>query len=226
MTARYHPRQPGGFTLLEVLAALAVLGLVLLALGQGVQFGQQAWRGTGKAMAWPDQIEPLDRTLRQLVTQALTPDEVQSGGSAQNGPIQGGEAVLEVVARLPLPDGAATGGRLAPTEARLEVDGSHRLVLRLLPHLNVQWVTPPRGELVVLAEHVERIEFAYWSAAAGGGGQWVRTWPGPALPALVRIRLLFPAGDARHWPDIVAAPAVGNLASQRLPAGMGRQHVV
>lgn len=210
-------RQPisaqAGFTLLEVLAAMAIFGLLLLALGQGMQFGLQAWRSQARTMAWPDEIEGLDRTLRRLVVRAVSTEEVQPGG-----PIQGGPAVLDVVARLARPQGDPP----VPTEARLEVDAAHRLVLRLLPHLNVRYASPPRAELIVLAERVERIEFAYWQAAPGGGGTWLRAWPGPAVPALVRIRLRFPPGDARHWPDIVVAPAMAGFASLACPCSYDR----
>lgn len=202
-----------GFTLLEVLAAMAIFGLLLLAFGQGMQFGLQAWRSQARATAWPDEIEGLDRTLRQLVVRAVSTEEVQPGG-----PIQGGPAVLDVVARLPRPQ----GGPPVPTEARLEVDASHRLVLRLLPRLNVHYLTQQRPDLIVLAERVERIEFAYWQSAPGGGGTWLVAWPGPAMPALVRIRLRFPPGDVRHWPDIVVAPAMGGFASLACPSSCDR----
>jgi general secretion pathway protein J len=197
-------RQPDGFTLLELLAVLAVFGMLLLALGQGMQFGLQAWRIQARAMTWPDDAEALDRALRRLVGGALAPDEVEG-----RGPLIGEPAVLDVVTRLSGP----AGGPPAPTGARLEVDGAHRLVLRLLPRPHVRWQMPPRPAVVVLAERIERIEFAYWKAAPGGGGAWQRAWPGPDMPALVRMRLVFPPGDARRWPDIVAGPALGGLAS-------------
>ncbi len=199
-------RRERGFTLLEVLAALSVFGLILLILGQGMQFGLSAWRAQGRALALPDEMETLDRMLRRLVTRAVALDE-----SSQGGPIQGGAGLLDVITRLPGRD----GGAAVPTQARLEVDGTHRLLLRLVPRWHVRWQVPPAGEVVVLAERIERIEFAYWQPAQGGGGSWVRTWPGPALPGLVRMRLVFPAGDARHWPDIVAAPMTRGFAGQQ-----------
>ena len=184
-----------------------MFGLLLLALGQGVQFGMQAWRSQARALAWPDDMEPLDRLLRRLVTRTVGADELQ-----QRGPLQGGPAVLDLVTRVT----GETGGAASMMEARLEVDGAHRLVLRLLPRPHVRWLTPPRPELVVLAERIERIEFAYWQPAPGGGGAWQRDWPGPATPTLVRIRLVFPPGDRRRWPDIVAAPSLAGLASSFL----------
>jgi general secretion pathway protein J len=200
--ARARPHQ-AGFTLLEVLATLAIFGMLLLVLGQGMQFGLQAWRGQTRAAAWPQEAETLDRTLRRLVTRSLSAEEMQQGL-----PIQGGPTTLVVIARLPRPQ----GGPPMPTEARLQLDGTHRLMLFLLPRWNVRPVTPPVIEPMVLAERVERIEFAYWQEAEGGGGAWLRAWPGPGVPALVRIHLVFPPGDPRHWPDIVAAPAMAPLA--------------
>ena len=197
-------RHPAGFTLLELLAALAVFGLLLLALGQGLQFGLQAWRLQARTLAWPDDMEALDRTLRRLVTSAVGADEIE-----HRGPFIGEPGSLDVVTRLSRPD----GGLPAPAEARLEVDSAHRLVLRLVPRPHVRWQIPPHAQLLVLAERIERIEFAYWQADPGGGGAWQRSWPGPDPPALIRMRLLFPRGDTRRWPDIIAAPALGALAS-------------
>jgi general secretion pathway protein J len=200
-------RRQAGFTLLEVLAALAVFGLVLLGLGQGLQFGLQAWRGQARMLAWPEDMEALDHTLRLLVTRALGADESQPGG-----PIQGGPAQLLIVTRLARPE----GGYPVPTEARLQVDAAHRLVLFLLPRPHVSWRVPPRIEERVLAEGVQRLELAYWKPEAGGG-TWLLEWNDPAPPALVRIRLLFPPGDPRRWPDIVAAPSLGTISSSLLP---------
>jgi prepilin-type N-terminal cleavage/methylation domain-containing protein len=42
MTKSSHGH-PAGFTLLEILIALAILGFILLSLGQGLRFGLTAW---------------------------------------------------------------------------------------------------------------------------------------------------------------------------------------
>lgn len=212
------PGRQAGFTLLEVLAALALFSLLLLVLGQGMQFGQRAWRGQARALSWPDEMEALDRTLRQMITRAVSVDESKAvdgnkpDGSGQIGPLVGGPAVMDVVTRMAQPGSVFP----TPTEMRLEVDTAHRLVVRMLQHAHVRWITPPAQQLVVLAERVDRVEFAYWQLTPAGGA-WVRDWPGPALPVLVRIRLRFPSGDLRHWPDIVAAPATRALSASAAP---------
>ena len=47
--------------------------------------------------------------------------------------------------------------------------------------------------------------------AAAGFAQNTRQG-GPAIPQLVRIRLTFAKGDARHWPDMIVAPQLWSPA--------------
>jgi prepilin-type N-terminal cleavage/methylation domain-containing protein len=56
-----------GFTLLEVLAALAVLGLVIALLSQGVRFGLQASRHGNRLAADADAGQIADGKLLTLV---------------------------------------------------------------------------------------------------------------------------------------------------------------
>jgi general secretion pathway protein J len=130
----------------------------------------------------------------------------------------GAPEVCEMVTLLPASPG---GGHAGPAAVRLEVDAAHRLVLRWVPAPHVIWFRPPPLQETVLLDRVERIEFAYWKEAAGGGGAWQRSWNDSAAPSLVRLRIVFPRGDPRRWPDIVAAPRLDRGASRLLlfPAG-------
>ena len=43
---------------------------------------------------------------------------------------------------------------------------------------------------------------------------WHETWiDRPAPPALVRIRVKFPAGDRRVWPELIVAPRISTDAN-------------
>ena len=35
---------------------------------------------------------------------------------------------------------------------------------------------------------------------------WQVQWEGPAIPELIRLRLVFAEGDRRRFPDLIAAP--------------------
>ena len=197
-----------GFTLMEVLAALVVLGLLLAGLAQGVQFGLRAWDLQARDVAWRNDIEATDRAIRLLIRR------IRSGAEARDRPaVVGGPQSCELITMLP-PHAADPAG---PVVARLEVDAAHRLVLRWLPAPHVTWFgPPPQRREAVLLDRVERVEFAYWREQAGGGGGWQRNWDEPEPPSLVRLRIVFPRGDTRRWPDIVAAPRLDRTSSRFL----------
>jgi len=103
-----------------------------------------------------------------------------------------------------LPDVAA-GLPVRHVEAGLLVDSSHRLVLRWRPWIHAVRLRPvPPPVETELLRGVQGLELAFWHPGSG----WVASWRNEDLPALIRIRVLFPPGDPRQWPDIVAAPAL------------------
>jgi general secretion pathway protein J len=194
MKREAHIGRPDGFTLLELLVALTVLGLLLVGLTQGVHFGLLAWDTEARLSNGNDDFTTLDSTLRHLIEGADPGDDLDPA------PFVGGRDRLDCITALPAA-GDPTGVRRM--QAVLLVDARHRLVLRWRPYLNAQRLGPtPTHTETELLRGVSRMELAFWRP----GGGWASTWRLPDLPTLVRIRLEFPAGDARHWPDIVAAP--------------------
>jgi general secretion pathway protein J len=141
-----------------------------------------------------DDFNTLDSTLRHLIEGADPGDDLDPA------PFVGGKDSLDCVTSMPAA-GAPTGDRRM--QAVLLVDAAHRLVLRWRPYLHAQRLGPlPRSTDTELLRGVSRMELAYWRP----GGGWISSWRSPDLPRLMRIHLEFPAGDARHWPDILAAP--------------------
>jgi general secretion pathway protein J len=63
----------------------------------------------------------------------------------------------------------------------------------------------------VLLPGIQAVELAYFGKARSEREPgWHRQWTGEAqLPRLVRIRVTFPPGDARVWPELVIAPRIG-----------------
>lgn len=196
---RARPGGDLGFTLLEILVALVVLGFLMAGLAQGTRFGLRAWGAQSRLIDARAELDAVDRTLRRLV------EGMDPGGPNQAPLIEGGRATLAFTSELP----AAAAAVTRRADVALLVDAGGRLVLRWTPRLNaVRFGPPPPLQEVELLRGVARLELAYWPKPTreAPAASWREGWAEPALPELVRIRLVFPPGDGRRWPDIVAAP--------------------
>ncbi len=190
MRVRPRERHADGFTLLEILVGLAVISLLIVSLVQGVHFGLLAWNVEARLADKNDGFSTVDDVLRRIVEGA------NPGYEGVPAPFVGRANQLQCITTLP---GTGRGASLV----MLEVDNSHRLLLRWRPYVHAILLksAPPVNETELLSG-VSRIELSFWRSESG----WVRTWQSPELPSLVRFRLVFAAGEDRHWPDIIAAP--------------------
>ncbi len=189
----------GGFTLLELLAALVVFGLILVALTSGLRFGEQAARAEARDTVAQDQIGPVDSTLRSLIARAwpgTTGTDVRFSGTART-----------LSFRTTLPEGLS-GARSRDADVTIGVDAAHRLYLTWLPAYR-NWIVPkPRPYRIDLLTGVDHVELAYWDPGLNlPPGGWVTAWTGTSVPKLLRIRLVFTKGAGVRWPDIIAATA-------------------
>lgn len=185
-------RRDGGFTLLEVLVALVVLGFLMAGLAGGVRLGMLAWGAQDRAIAAHGELDAVDRALRHLIEQADPGDPTHAAG------VGGGATRLALVTRLPAASDRAV-------EAALLVESGQRLVLRWTPRRFGRPIgPPPPAQQTELLGGVDAVQFAYWARSGEGG--WRSAWDNQDPPALIRIRLRF-ADATRRWPDIVAAPA-------------------
>jgi general secretion pathway protein J len=184
-----------GFTLLEIIVALVVLGFVLAGLAQATRFGIAAWGLEAHMADNAASLERMDRILRRLIEQASAPI------AADDKPFAGQEHTMLFMTLLP--DQPPTRP-IRHAQISIGVDDRHRLVLRwqARPNATLIGLEPPRQE-VVLAEGLERIDLAY-RQAAGDGGKWSKTWTDSTLPAVVQIHFVLAKGLHR-WPDMQVA---------------------
>jgi general secretion pathway protein J len=188
-----RPHSAAGFTLLEILVALAVFGCVMIGLSQGVQFGLHARSMQSRTVDARSGLETTDRVLRAVV------EQMDPGTTDRPATVSGTEHTLGFITTL------AGGGQ--PVDAALGVDAAHRLVLRWAPRLHAVRIGPPPAlsESELLGD-VDHIEFAYWEPPDDHGGRWVQNWHGTRLPGLIRMRIVFGRGDRRQWPEIILTP--------------------
>jgi general secretion pathway protein J len=171
----------------------------MLGLNQGVRFSLSAWTMQARTVAARDELAATERLLRRLIERA-EPAEEDTPPSLRGLP---GALVFRTI--LPL---IVTGQPVRAAEVALGVDEAGRLVLRAQTNpraIRLSAEPPPIEE--VLLTGLRGLQIAYWRAPTRTDtGGWQGTWTARALPSLIRFRLVFQPGDARHWPDIVVAP--------------------
>ena len=189
--------RPNGFTLLELLAAVAILGLLLVILSQGVHFGLLATQSEARIGGENAGLQEIDLALRHLI------EATKPGSEDQDQPsLLGHRNAMTLVTEVPgLAD--RPGNAAGPVEATLLVDGRHRLVLRWRPLPGTSQLDQPSSlHETELQCCISRMELSFWQQTGG----WIGQWQSSELPAMVRIHLVFSNQRLRGWPDIVIAP--------------------
>jgi general secretion pathway protein J len=196
---RAFPRQ-GGFTLLEMVVVVTVLGFLVIGLTQGVRTGLTLWEAQSRRVGETAELDAAARILRALLSGIAPPPSF--------GPVAGGEELKGAAASLAFVGDLPTGlGTTQRADITLELSRG-RLVLRWTPHRHELSTAPaPPPTETELVSNVERLDLAYWGTSPSGQETgWQAQWDGPAIPELIRIRLVFGEKDRRRFPDLIAAP--------------------
>lgn len=187
-------RHDAGYTLLEMMVALVVFGLIMAGIAQTFRFGLTAWNASIRNTARPEALAAMDTALTRMIVQARP-------GSMTGHPDQLAFTTI-------LPAGAGLRGGLA--DAAITLDPGGNFVLRYRPHppgVALAPLPPPKTE--PLMQGVASLRVSYLTPQSGGEPAWSSSWSGNGLPLLVKIHLQFNNGQS--WPDLVVAPlAPGN----------------
>jgi general secretion pathway protein J len=199
-----------GFTLLEVLVAVTLLGLLSVALFGAVRVGAQGWRHAEQRGTATADAAAVQDMLRRMIASAkpvfASPDPTNAAVAFDGGP-----RALALIGMLP--------DAFAPTLQGQGLQGQQRLFLAQFGGtrtLMLAWrLDLPAADggalpetLVPLVDHVRAVRFAYYGAPADGSAPgWTDSWADRAtLPALVRVHLERDAGAPDAWPDLLVSP--------------------
>ncbi|NII56053.1 prepilin-type N-terminal cleavage/methylation domain-containing protein [Luteibacter sp. SG786] len=220
-------RRAHGFSLMEVLAALALLTIVLLGVYSGISTATRIVRSGDNAIQRMDEIRSAQNFLRAELAQALVVpfDQTDDGDPIV---FSGDSKALRFVAPLPgylsrlgpqlqtvsLVDDGASGYRLEVRLALLPPDGSD---------------PQPLGEPEVLLRGIRKGSFSYRGMdEQNRPGDWSDAWSdGRRTPSLVRVELEVDGNVA--FPMLVAPVRIDASASRngfnvgRLPHGPVRR---
>jgi general secretion pathway protein J len=199
-------RDQAGFTVVELVVALAIFGLVAMLLFGSVRFGLKAWqRGSAHADAVEHSIV-VQSLLRRLIEDAY-PQFLREDPMRQHVDFDGEADSLRFLAAAPAVLGGGGQFRFALNLERH--DGQVDLILNAKPELAFPQSSEmsSRNALISGAEHVQ---FSYFGTAPSDTtARWHDTWTQRSqLPQLVRIRVSFRAGATPAWPELVVAPRI------------------
>ena len=196
---RHHGRvvRFAGFTLVELLIAIALFGLILTGLYSGLRMATRA-SDAGEAHATDsDELRAVMGFLRFELGQVYP--LVFSDEDDQQVIFEGEPDRLMFVARLPQHRGVE-GAYLISLVADQD-----RLVLRYRltkPDRQYLFESGDTGKEVVVVPGVENVGFSYYGKR-GRSARFYSRWDDPErLPKLVRMRIR-PKGRDVHWPDLI-----------------------
>jgi hypothetical protein len=184
-TFRSEIRNSFGFTLLEIMLAVGILGLMSLAIFRFVQSNMIALRVSSDTSAADAQYDGL-RDLLTAEWQSLSSQRARLTGE----PFKLNDRERDVIMWV---SGAGPGllTRYAPGEFRValrlqpETEKSDQLDLGILRKPKDDPPTEKGNETwVPLIKNVSSLQISYYNARANA---WVDKWPGGQLPLLVKV---------------------------------------
>jgi general secretion pathway protein J len=189
-------RRLRGMTLIEVTVALALLSLLSVGILAAFRFGQRAYAQITRTNAAVAESAAAQRFLRTRLESAYP---FQSSTAMA---FRGSLDSLSFTAPAPQSSGTA-GFERFEIATRVRNDGSKDLIVRRYLDRNG---AAGRASMEPLMERVQLVEWSY--RGRDTSSSWTPSWHERDLPALVRLHLSFPRGDARAWTDLIVAPRI------------------
>lgn len=199
-------RQDDGFSLIELLVSLVILGFLSVMLVEGLRGSNRVWTHLGTTSRSTDEVMAAQMILRNVIEELVPLTRFDS--SPPYADIIGSAVSLNFYG---LPTAAQRPAELQ--QYRLERSDKGELVLASQSSLRF------RGDLladsthaqnrIILIRNVKAIDISYFSTAVAKSTGWTHEWRDHGkLPQLVRIDVIFDNNDRRIWPGLLIAPRI------------------
>ncbi len=174
-------RAEAGFTLIEVMVSLAIVGLIMTFMFSGLSVGMDIWeRGSGKILEIENRAR-VERLIRRQLSLA-SPMEFERGDSAFV-IFAGDNRRLEFVAAYSLIDGAVQARKIH----YVVEDGEFLYYEQFLFDHEPGEITNRGGQLLA---QFQDVEFRYLGSDRDGKLRWIDEWEsGTGLPGAVQVRI-------------------------------------
>lgn len=190
-----------GFTLLELLIAMSLLGLIFAAVTGGLRFGTTAWQRTADRLSQSDDMQLTYQILRRQISTSVTLYE-DTGPGQEEVSFSGRRDRLSFI---------------GPAPARAMAPGLFRLTLSLEPDagaqaLTLRWQRVEKAVAKAGPDNVEpvlrgvrSIQFSYFGHVGNDRRpRWVNEWRDrDRAPTLVRIAIGIVGQKQSPWPAMV-----------------------
>jgi len=208
-----------GFTLLELLVALTLLGLVLAVVFGELRFATRAWDATDAKLDRNGELLSVHSFVRQRFQQVhVSPQNRKEEGDESPVIFDGNSRSMVFLGTMPanISDG---GFYEISLSSEIGQDGNNLfLSWRPFDEDGTASVADGPDNSRVLLRGLQEVRFSYFGRTGEDlAAQWWDIWPSrDAAPSLIRMEISFEDGDPRSWPELVVAPAIANTVL-RLP---------
>jgi general secretion pathway protein J len=190
-----------GFTIVELLVSLLILGMLILMIIMGLGTGRRVWERMDQSALSIETIEGAQTLLRDRIERTYGATRFDSAT-----PYADFRGLPNRISFLAPPPEVNRPQALRRYD--LSLDGNGNLLLSSWSDVAADPDRPAITSVVVL-RGVQGMDVAYFGTAAPDlTPRWRPTWDHQAAPPrLVRVRLAFAPGDRREWPDMIVKPA-------------------
>ncbi|HNV60426.1 MAG TPA: prepilin-type N-terminal cleavage/methylation domain-containing protein [Rhodoferax sp.] len=201
-----------GFTLLELLISITLLGMILVLLFGGLRLGVRSWDAVQQQVDNLNTVRSVESFLRREMSQ--TQPYRWKAGTGQRLAFVGERNKVNFVAQLPARIG---GGGLYAISLEIESDANgKRLVWRHVPlsPLVQDFTAVSMAPKMILAgaelSAVDDIWLTYFGRLNDSTAPaWLDRWESDTrLPMLIKVQVRFFSGS--EWPDFVVAPLLAS----------------
>lgn len=203
-----------GFTLVELLVAITLFALMTTVLVGGFRFGARVWESSDAGAGSVLDNNSAYTFTRRMLASALPLIDSEPIAEEAYVAFAGSPTTVSFVA--PAPAQAFPGGLYQISLSLVPAERGVSLVMQVRPFQPrlASAATLQSERSVVLVQGAGAGEFRYFGAdAANPRRSWQSDWQQRnVLPALIAVRMRFPPGDRRLWPDLLVAPVVGELS--------------
>lgn len=207
-------RKSAGFTLIELMVGLVLVGLILAALGGALRTGILASELVESRTERIGDIRLIQAFLRRQIQSARPVSWTGTGPNRRKifTAFDGAQNAVSFIGFMP-----PAAGRAGLHQVRIQRRGGNLVLIKRITSGERQRFDFSRNaDQTVLLSGISRLRFGYFGASARDAEpRWHDKWTSLArLPELVKIDVDFVDSGPGAWPQLVAQPMIASAVRQ------------